>query len=103
MSTPTGAPAPAQDQPPLPPAVRNTMVGCLTFVVGFFGGGMMAVLVGKGVDIANRCTPQTEGIPICGDLRWYILIGGILGAILLPTVVLTKLARGDAATRNYAQ
>ncbi|HEX8850168.1 MAG TPA: hypothetical protein VF761_11605 [Gemmatimonadaceae bacterium] len=96
-----GAPQPAPEPPPLHPAVRNTMVGCLTFVVGFFGGGMIAVLVAKGVDMARRCTP-VEGLPACG-WQYYMLIGGVLGAIFLPTMVLMKLRRGSAATRNTAQ
>jgi hypothetical protein len=95
-----GAPAPrSPDQPPLPPAVRNTLVGCLTFVVGFFGGGMMAVLVGKGVDLVTGCTPS-EGLPTCITWAWYALVGGAIGAIGLPAVVLTRLRRGDAAARN---
>jgi hypothetical protein len=77
------------------------MVGCLTVVVGFFGGGMIAVLVGRGVDMATRCSPG-EGLPAC---NWHIywLVGGLLGAVLLPTVVLVKLLRSDAAARNSGQ
>ena len=93
---------PAREEPPLNPAVRNTMVGCLTFVVGFFGGGMIAVLLGKGVDMLRRCTPS-EGLPMCGPWWMYVLVGGLIGAVGLPTVVLVKLARGDAASRNSAQ
>lgn len=94
------APAPrAPDQPPLPTAVRNTMVGCLTIVVGFFGGGMMAVLVGKGVDLVTGCTPS-EGLPTCITWAWYVAVGGVIGAIGLTAVVLTRLRRGDAAARN---
>ena len=93
---------PEPDQPPLPPAVRNTMIGCLTFVVGFFGGGMISVLLGKGVDIARRCVPA-EGLPMCGNWALFAFGGGLIGAILLPTVVLMKLRRGSAVTRNSAQ
>ena len=93
---------PEPSEPPLNPVIRNAMVGCLTFVVGFFGGGMIAVLVGKGVDMARRCTP-TEGLPMCGAWWMYVLVGGLIGAIGLPAVVLVKIARGDAALRNSAQ
>ena len=78
------------------------MVGCLTVFVGFFGGGMIAVLVGKGVDMATRCAPA-EGIPICGNWAMYDGIGGLLGAIFLPTVELSRLIRGDAAARESGQ
>ena len=95
------APRPSSgDPPPLNPVVRNSMVGCLTFVVGFFGGAMIAVLLAKMVDFARKCTPS-DGLPAC---NWHIywLIGGAIGAVGLPTVVLMKLARGDAARRHSA-
>ena len=78
------------------------MVGCLTFVVGFFGGGMIAVLLGKGLDVFRRCTPP-EGLPMCGNWAAFAFGGGLIGAILLPTIVLTKLARGASASRHSAQ
>ena len=93
---------PEQEPPPLSPAVRNTMVGCLTFVVGFFGGGMIAVLLGKTLDMFRRCTPA-EGLPMCGNWAAFAFGGGVIGAIVLPTVVRVKLARGNAATRNSGQ
>jgi hypothetical protein len=94
--------AAAPEPPPLRPAIRNTMVGCLTFVTGFFGGGMMAVLVGKVVDALHRCTPA-EGLPTCGRWELYALTGGAFGAIFLPTVVLIKLGRKKPDARNSVQ
>ena len=93
------APAPQQDQPPLPPAVRNTMVGCLTIVVGFFGGGMITLLLARVLDVIRRCSPA-EGLPVCGNWAIYAGIGGAVGAVLLPTVVFIKLLRADAAARD---
>jgi hypothetical protein len=78
------------------------MVGCLTMFVGFFGGGMISVLIGRGVDMATRCIPG-EGLPICGNWAMYVAIGGLIGMIGLPTVVLFKLLRGDAARRDSGQ
>lgn len=90
---------PDPDEPPLSPRTRNAMVGCLTVVVGFFGGGMIAVLVGVMVDFIRRCTPP-EGLPTCGNWAAWAGIGGLLGAIILPTVAIIRLRRGDAAART---
>ncbi len=78
------------------------MVGCLTIFVGFFGGGMIAVLIGRGVDVATRCAPA-EGLPVCGNWAMYVVVGGLIGAIGLPTVVLAKLLRREAAARDSGQ
>ena len=78
------------------------MVGCLTMFVGFFGGGMIAVLLGRGVDVATRCT-AAEGLPICGNWAMYVVVGGLVGMIGLPAVVLAKLLRRDRAARDSGQ
>ena len=100
--TAPNAPRPAHEPPPLHPAVRNTMVGCLTIVVGFFGGGMITLLLARGADILRRCSPA-EGLPVCGNWAIYAGIGGAIGAVLLPTVVFIKMLRADAAARDSGQ
>jgi len=92
----------APEPPPLNPAVRNTMVGCLTIVVGFFGGGMITLLLVRILDVLRRCSPA-EGLPVCGNWAIYAGIGGAVGAVLLPTVVFIKLLRADAAARDSGQ
>jgi hypothetical protein len=92
-------PEPAQDDPPpLNPAVRIVMVGCMTVVTGFFAGGMIAIFIGKIVEGLKGCTPE-EGLPIC---HWhvYAAIGMVIGATLLPAVALMKLRRGRVAKQN---
>jgi len=71
------------------PVARNIAVGCVTTVAGFFSGGMIAVLVGKIVGLAQRCVPP-EGLPAC---NWwlYAAVGAILGAITLPVLALRRL------------
>ena len=101
MTIPNGANR-APEPPPLNPVVRNTMVGCLTIVVGFFGGGMITLLLVRVFDVLRRCSP-TEGLPVCGNWAIYAGIGGAVGAILLPTVVFIKLLRADAAARASGQ
>ena len=93
---------PDPGEPPLRPATRNAMVGCLTTIVGFFGGGMIAVLVGVIIDMVRRCTPP-EGLPTCGNWALYAAIGGLLGAIILPTVAIVRLRGGAGASRNSGQ
>jgi hypothetical protein len=68
---------------------RNVGVGCVTTVAGFFGGGMIAVFIGKVVGSAQGCKPP-EGLPAC---NWWVYagIGAVLGALILPAVVLIRL------------
>jgi hypothetical protein len=68
---------------------RNVGVGCVTTVAGFFGGGMIAVFIGKVVGSALGCRPP-EGLPAC---NWWVYagIGAVLGALTLPGVVLIRL------------
>jgi hypothetical protein len=68
---------------------RNVGVGCLTTVAGFFGGGMIAVFIGKVVGSVQGCKPA-EGLPAC---NWWVYagIGAVLGALTLPAVVLIRL------------
>jgi hypothetical protein len=60
--------------------------------VGFFGGGMIAMLVGKIVDGVTGCRPP-DGLPVCTWWRYW-WTGGLVGAVLLPTFAVTRLRRG---------
>jgi TRAP-type C4-dicarboxylate transport system permease small subunit len=86
------------DPPPLNPAVRIVMVGCMTVFTGFFAGGMIAVFIGKIVEGMKGCTPE-EGLPIC---HWhvYAAVGMVIGATLFPAVALIKLRRARVAKQN---
>ena len=74
---------------------RNIGVGCFTTFIGFFGGGMIAVLIAKIVSQALN-EPQCEGLPTCNWLTWAAR-GGVVGMIILPTISVWRLKRGDAA------
>ena len=71
---------------------RSCAVGCVTTVAGFFSGGMIGVLLGKIVGVAQRCVPP-EGLPAC---NWWVYagIGGIVGAVTLPVLTLRRLRPG---------
>lgn len=70
---------------------RKFGLGCFTFVIGGFSGGMVAVLIGRIID-GLRKAPSCEGLPVC---NWYVYVGvgGLLGAISLPYLVLRRLTR----------
>ena len=73
---------------------RNIGVGCFTTFIGFFGGGMISVLIAKVVTQALN-EPQCEGLPTCNWLTWAAR-GGVVGMIILPTISVWRLKRGDA-------
>jgi hypothetical protein len=72
-------------------------VGCFTTIAGFFGGGMIALLLGLIVEGVRGCKPP-EGLPICNSHLYYFP-GGLIGMVFLPAVVLWRLRSGDRAAR----
>ena len=64
-------------------------VGCFSTFIGFWSGGMIAVLIAKVVGNVRGCVP-IEGTPAC-DWYWFALAGMILGATTLPILVLRRL------------
>ncbi|MDB4913357.1 MAG: hypothetical protein JWM95_1001 [Gemmatimonadetes bacterium] len=74
-------------------------VGCLTAVSGLVGGGMIAVLISKIVGAAVGCHAEAEtGAPCHWDQYWTW--GAWIGLILLPSVVIWRMRRARAASRN---
>jgi hypothetical protein len=68
-------------------------VGCVTAAGGFFGGGMIGVFIGWVLGHLTGCRPA-EGFPIC-NFHWYWVPGMVVGAILLPTVAISRLRQSD--------
>lgn len=68
---------------------RRVGLGCFTFFVGGWSGGMVAVLLGKLIEGARK-SPSCDGLPTC---NWYVYagIGAVLGALSLPILVLRRL------------
>ncbi len=84
-----------------PDTPRNLGIGCLMLPLGFFSGAMVGVLVSKVVAWISKA-PACDGIPTCD---WYVYAGcgGLLGALSLPALVLSRLYGGprpDAASRG---
>lgn len=73
------------------PVARSALVGagCFSAVAGFFGGGMIGVLVAWMVGSARRCDPG-EGLPAC-NWNEFALVGMLIGVVLLPTVSIMRL------------
>ena len=72
---------------------RNIGVGCFTTFIGFWSGGMIAVLIGKVVE-GIRGSPSCDGLPLC-NWNVYAAVGAIVGAITLPVLALMRLRRRD--------
>ena len=69
-------------------------VGCLTAMVGLFGGAMIFVLIAKIVGAFRGCTPDPETGAPC---NWLIFAacGAVIGLIVIPTVALTRMRGGE--------
>ena len=70
-------------------------VGCLTAPIGFFGGGMIAVLIARIVGSARGCTAP-EGLPACNTFE-FLYPGALIGLIGLPMLALYRLRKGRKA------
>jgi hypothetical protein len=75
--------------------MRIVAIGCFMTAIGFFSGGMIGVLISKIVAFLTRA-PACDGIPTC---NWYIYmtVGGALGAITLPWLVVRALRSAPQA------
>ena len=74
-------------------------VGCITFVSGLFGGGMIAVLIAKIVGAAQGCTPDAETGAPCNWFS-YAVVGALAGMVLFPTIAVSLLRRSRMKHRN---
>jgi hypothetical protein len=74
-------------------------VGCVTFVSGLFGGGMIAVLVAKVVGAVQSCTPDAETGAPCNWFS-YAVVGALIGMVLFPTTAMLLMRRGRRKRRN---
>jgi hypothetical protein len=76
-----------------PPTKRPVFaIGCLMTVAGFFSGAMVAVLIAKYVSMFTHCKPVDAELPAC-NWEQFAAVGGILGALTLPSLVLWRLKR----------
>jgi hypothetical protein len=73
-------------------------VGCLTAPIGFFGGGMIAVLVAKMVGAVQNCAPPKD-LPACHTFE-FLWPGALIGLIGLPAMALYRLRRGRRKSRD---
>ena len=74
-------------------------VGCFSALVGFAGGGMIAVLIAKIVGAFARCTPEAETGAPCGWFT-YAVYGAIAGFVVVPLMSLWLFRRGRARANS---
>lgn len=74
-------------------------VGCITSISGFFGGGMIAVLVAKIVGASTSCAPDPQTGAPC---NWFSFasVGALTGLLLFPTIAVLLLRRSRKKHRN---
>ena len=103
MATPTaGPPESPTAQPPADPndgIWPYLGVGCITFVSGFFGGGMIAVLIAKIIGASTGCTPDAETGAPCNWFN-FAVAGALIGMVLFPVTAVFLLRRGRVKHRN---
>ena len=74
-------------------------VGCLTAVIGLVAGGMIAVLIAKAVGGITHCAVDADtGAPCNWSIYWTW--GARIGLILVPTIVLRRMWKVRAASKN---
>jgi hypothetical protein len=79
------------EAPPRVSTVRKVAIGCFTSCLGFVSGAMVAALLSKFYAFVTK-SAECGGIPSC---NWYIWagIGGLVGAVTLPLMVLWVLGK----------
>jgi hypothetical protein len=73
------------------PGANRLAVGCLMAVAGFFSGAMVAVLIGRFYSSATHCQYDAE-LPAC-NWQSFAGVGGLIGLVTLPALVLWRLRR----------
>jgi hypothetical protein len=86
-----GANGGGSDAAPGVSMTRRIAIGCFTSWLGFVSGAMVAALLSKFTAFLTKAT-ECGGIPSC---NWYIWagIGGLIGAVTLPIMVLMVLGK----------
>jgi hypothetical protein len=94
MPPDVGSPTSDVGPPAEPKASRWSYigVGCLTAPIGFFGGGMIAVLVAKLVGAVQDCKAP-DGLPACNTFE-FLYSGALIGLIGLPLLSVVRLRAG---------
>jgi hypothetical protein len=86
-----GQPTNGGDEPPRVSTTRKVAIGCFSSWLGFVSGAMVAALLSKFAAFVMRAN-ACDGLPAC---NWYIWagIGGLVGALTLPLLVLRVLGK----------
>ncbi|HVX38019.1 MAG TPA: hypothetical protein VHB25_00505 [Gemmatimonadaceae bacterium] len=71
----------------------------MTVIAGFWGGGMIAVLIAKIVGALSKCAADPETGAPCNWFT-YAEFGAIIGMVVLPSISIWLLRRGRVRARN---
>jgi hypothetical protein len=71
----------------------------MTAVVGFFGTGMIAILIAKVVGSVIGCAVEAETGAPCNWFT-YAIRGGVLGMIVVPSFIIWRMRKARSAHRN---
>ena len=71
----------------------------MTAIAGLVAGGMIAVLIAKIVGSIQGCKADADTGAPC-DWTTYWTWGARIGLVLLPTVVILRMRKARAASRN---
>jgi uncharacterized membrane protein YdcZ (DUF606 family) len=77
---------------------RKVGVGCFSAIVGSVSTAMIAILLSGAYAFLTRA-PRCEGLPSCDWYRWA-LVGGVVGFVTLPILVIPRLGRPAAPPAN---
>jgi hypothetical protein len=80
------------------PSRARYLVGCWFALVGYLGGGMIALVVARIVGSVLGCAPP-EGQLAC-DADKFVFVGATLGGIVLPAYIVWRLWQSGAAQRD---
>lgn len=78
---------------------RKLGVGCFTGFLGAVSFAMVAAYLSKLFAILTRAKCEVDGIPSC-NWHYWAAIGAAVGAVTLPTLVLSRLGRPKAPPAN---
>jgi hypothetical protein len=78
--------------------VRVAAIGCFMAGIGFVSMAMFAVLIARLYSWVSGCQYVAE-LPAC-NWEKFAAVGGVIGAVTLPTLVIRRLRQHEGTTRG---
>jgi len=77
---------------------RRTLIGCFMVWIGFLSFGMVGALVSRLMAFVTRAQTCPD-VPSC-NWHVYVGVGGLIGAISLPWLVVRAMSKPKRATQT---